>query len=120
MKTYLIYKLSYFLMMVSFGFIASAQEQSFEKQIPKTAESVAKSVAQKYTLEKLKPYTTILEVPLDKMIIKDLGNGRYKITEYIKIAYNSIPEKLIYEVYLHYSGNDLNSSVIDSFKRIEK
>lgn len=118
MKTYLIYKLS-ILMMVSIGFIASAQKQSLEKHTPKTAESVAKSVAQRYTLDKLKPYTTMLEVPLEKMIVKDLGNGRYKITEYIKIAYNAIPEKLIYEVYLHYSGNDLNSSVIDSFKRIE-
>ncbi|UKJ07700.1 hypothetical protein [Solitalea lacus] len=120
MKTYLLYKLSYLMMVFIMGMFLNGQNQSVKLKNPMSAESSAKTIAQKYTMDKLKPYTTKLEVPIERMIVRNLGNGYYKITELVHIAYNSIPEKLFYEVTIHYTDKDFTSSVIDSFKRIEK
>ncbi|POY37062.1 hypothetical protein C3K47_08365 [Solitalea longa] len=120
MKTYLIYKLSYLLMLGVFGVYVSGSQLIRHTKYTQTNEVAAKTIAQRYTIEKLKPFTTKLIVPLEKMTITSLGNGYYKILVQVDIAYNAIPERLTYEISLHYTDDDYANSVIDSFRRIEK
>ncbi|MCO4291291.1 hypothetical protein NF867_00255 [Solitalea sp. MAHUQ-68] len=120
MKTYLVYKLSYLLMFSVFGLYVSKSQHINPSSYTQSAEKNAKAIAQKYTIEKLKPFTTKLWVPIDKMTLTNLGNGYFRILAQVDIAYNAIPERLTYEIGLHYTDTDLNNTVVDSFKRIEK
>jgi len=117
MKAYLLYRLAY----VIIALLLSSQASHYlglQHGSNATEKEAIKLSAREYTIEKLKRYTTMLEIAPSEMIVNDLGDDHYSVLTPVKMAFNSEFNKVWYEVKLHFNNGNVKEMVIDSFKRI--
>ena|SRR2546428_704889 len=117
MKAYLFYRLCYVIL----ALLLTGEASHFlglQHSKSCTEKRAVKLSARDYTMEKLKKYTTMLDISTNEMIVDDLGNDHYRVLAPVKLAYNTEPNKVWYEVKLHFNNCNLKDRVIDSFKRL--
>ncbi|SMO55118.1 hypothetical protein [Solitalea koreensis] len=117
MKAYLFYRLCYVIVALlltgeATHFFGSHDAKSC------TDKDAVKLSARNYATEKLKNYTTMLDISANEMIVTDLGNDHYRVLAPVKLAYNTESNKVWYEVKLHFNNSNLKERVIDGFKRM--